>query len=313
MRTQSEQMRRIGVLRKLAPSGPTSYAIEFPIVTKSHTHARRVEKHRLTQRIGEMDTLTMDVAVIGSGTAGLNARREVERRGGRPVMIESGPYGTTCARVGCMPSKLLVAAGTAAHDLEHARHFGVHPGTTRIDGRAILRRVQRERDRFVSAVVEETERIPEQQRIRGHARFTGPTTLVVDERVRVQANAIVVATGSQPLVPAPFDRIREHVLTSDDIFDLSDLPESLAVIGAGIIALELGQAMRRLGVRVAFFNPFDEVGPFSDPDVSRVARRELASELDLNVGIKMLTARVEKGGIELTWEDPNGVSSEVKN
>lgn len=307
MRTQSEQMRRIGVLRNLAPSGPTSYAIEFPIVTKSHTHAGRVEKRRLTQRIGDMDTLTMDVAVIGSGTAGLNARREVERRGGRPVMIESGPYGTTCARVGCMPSKLLVAAGTAAHDLEHARHFGVHSGTARIDGPAVLRRVQRERDRFVSAVVEETERIPEQQRIRGHARFTGPTTLVVDERVRVQANAIVVATGSQPLVPAPFDRIREHVLTSDDIFDLSDLPESLAVIGTGIIALELGQAMRRLGVRVAFFNPFDEVGPFSDPDVSRVACRELAGELDLNVGIKMLTARVEKGGIELTWEDPNGV------
>jgi dihydrolipoyl dehydrogenase len=255
-----------------------------------------------------MDTLTMDVAVIGSGTAGLNARREVERRGGKPVMIESGPYGTTCARVGCMPSKLLVAAGSAVHDVEHAPHFGVHPGSTRIDGPEVLRRVQRERDRFVSFVVEETERIPEQQRVRGHARFTGPTTLVVDERVRVQASAIVVATGGRPVVPAPFDRIRERVLTSDDIFDLSDLPESLAVIGTGIIALELGQAMRRLSVRVVFFNPFDEVGPFSDPDVSRVARRELASELDLRVGTKMLAARVEKEGIELTWEDPDGVT-----
>ena len=85
-----------------------------------------------------MNTLTMDVAVIGSGTAGLNARREVERRGGRPVMIESGPYGTTCARVGCMPSKLLVAAATAAHDVEHAPHFGVHPETMRIDGRTVV-------------------------------------------------------------------------------------------------------------------------------------------------------------------------------
>src|SRR5262249_58547996 len=98
----------------------------------------------------------------------------------------------------------------------------------------------------------------------------------------------------------------EHVLTSDDIFDLSDLPESLAVIGTGIIALELGQAMRRLGVRVAFFNPFDEVGPFSDPDVSRVARRELAGELDLNVGIKMLTARVGEGGVGRSLGEPDG-------
>ena len=72
-----------------------------------------------------MDTRTVDVAIIGSGTAGLNARREVEKAGGQPLLIESGPYGTTCARVGCMPSKLLIAAADAAHEVAGARRFGI--------------------------------------------------------------------------------------------------------------------------------------------------------------------------------------------
>ncbi|MFO1205321.1 MAG: FAD-dependent oxidoreductase [Burkholderiales bacterium] len=67
-----------------------------------------------------MDTVSVDVAIIGAGTAGLNARREVEKRGGRPLLIEQGPYGTTCARVGCMPSKLLIAAAEAAHAIDAA-------------------------------------------------------------------------------------------------------------------------------------------------------------------------------------------------
>jgi dihydrolipoamide dehydrogenase len=105
-----------------------------------------------------------------------------------------------------------------------------------------MRRVRAERDRFVGFVVADTEAIPEGQRLRGRARFTGPTSLLVDEKVRVDARAVVVATGSRPFVPPPFDRVREHVLTSDDVFELADLPESLAVVGTGIIALELGQA-----------------------------------------------------------------------
>jgi dihydrolipoamide dehydrogenase len=76
------------------------------------------------------------------------------------------------------------------------------------------------------------------------------------------------------------------------------------VIGTGIIALELGQSMHRLGVRVAFFNPFDELGPFTDPDVKRTARRDLSAELDLRLGIEMLAAKAETGGIRLRWREP---------
>ena len=130
-----------------------------------------------------------------------------------------------------------------------------------------MTRVQRERDRFVGFIVAETEAIAAEQRRLGAARFIGPTTLEVGNHTRVEARAVVVATGSAPFPPPLFDAVRAQVLTSDDVFDLPDLPESLAVIGTGVIALELGQAMQRPGVRVAVFSPFEAVGPLTDPEV----------------------------------------------
>jgi dihydrolipoamide dehydrogenase len=255
-----------------------------------------------------MQTLSVDVAIIGAGTAGLNARREVEKRGGRPLLIERGPYGTTCARVGCMPSKLLIAAADAAHAIDAAPAFGVHAAGGRIiDGAAVMSRVRRERDRFAGLMVEATEAIPDSQRLRGDARFVGPTTLAVDDRVRVEARTVVVAAGSQPFVPPPFDRVRDRVMVSDDVFELTDLPESLAVIGTGVIALELGQALQRLGVRVAFFNPYTDVGGFTDPEVRRIAARDLGTELDLRLGIEMLDPEPGEHDLLLRWRDEHGV------
>jgi dihydrolipoamide dehydrogenase len=258
-----------------------------------------------------MQTMTVDVAVIGAGTAGQNARREVEKRGGRALLIERGPHGTTCARVGCMPSKLLVAAADIAHALAIAPQFGVHAGTPRVDGAAVMARVRRERDRFVRLIEEDIARIPAAQRLSGHARFTGPTTLLVDDATRVEARAVVVATGSHPFVPPPFDRILDRVLTSDDVFELTQVPASLAVIGTGVIALELGQALHRLGTRVTFLNPFDDLGPFTDPEVERVARTELTAELDLRLGVEFVDVETVETGTRLRWRAVNGATDEA--
>ena len=73
-----------------------------------------------------MQTVHVDVAILGAGTAGLNARRAAEKAGKTAVMIDPGPYGTTCARVGCMPSKLLIAAAERAHSARAAAPFGAH-------------------------------------------------------------------------------------------------------------------------------------------------------------------------------------------
>ena len=254
-----------------------------------------------------MKTRNVDVAIIGAGSAGMNARREVEKAGLEPLMIESGHYGTTCARVGCMPSKLLIAASDIAHEIKGATRFGIEPGNdVKINGPAVLERVRRERDRFVSFVIEDIEALPEQQRLEGTARFTGPTSLIVDDHTEVKANSIVIATGSSPVIPPPFNTLREHVLVNDDIFELEDIPGSIAVIGTGIIGLELGQALNRLGTNVTLFNPGNSVGPLSDPEVEKAARQILQAELNILLGVKVKSATPVDGGVKVNWLDQQG-------
>ena len=253
-----------------------------------------------------MNKLTVDVAVIGTGTAGLSAYRAARAQGKRTVVIESGPYGTTCARVGCMPSKLLIAASEAAHMLEAAAGFGVHAGQVRIDGPEVMGRVRRERDRFVGFVLEGVDNIPDEDKLRGHARFTGPHSLQVGDHTAIEASRVVIATGSRPFVPQELRDVGPGVIVSDDVFDWTDLPESVAVIGTGVIGLELGQALHRLGVRVALYARGGSVAQISDPEVLHVAARVLGAELDLRFQHKIVGARQDGNEVELTTRDSAG-------
>jgi dihydrolipoamide dehydrogenase len=258
-----------------------------------------------------METRRVDVAIIGAGTAGLNARKEAERAGKSWVLIESGPYGTTCARVGCMPSKLLIAAADLAHDVGRSEEFGIRPGADwHVDGPAVLERVRSERDRFVGFVVEATESIAEEHRVRGHACFVGPTTLEVDGHTRIEAGAVVVATGSSPWIPPQLAPVAEQVAVNDDVFEWQDLPDSLAVFGTGIIGLELGQALSKLGVDVEFFNPFDDLGRFSDPVVSKKAHEVFSKRLVLNLEADVTTVESAADGVRIAWTDRHGDSHE---
>ena len=260
-----------------------------------------------------MQSIATDVAIIGAGTAGLNARREVEKAGKRWILIENGPYGTTCARVGCMPSKLLIAAAEAAHTIEDAGPFGVQvdPSAVKIDGAAVMARVRRERDRFAGFVVESTEALPAEQRLFGTARFVSPTTLHVDDRFEVNAKSVVIASGSSPWVPPQLDPVKDKVIVNDDVFDWTDLPESVAVIGTGVIGLELGQALHRLGVRVSFFNPFDMIGPLTDPVVLASAHEVFGNALDLHLKCELTGVRHDGTQFHLAWKTGDGEAREA--
>lgn len=261
-----------------------------------------------------METQRVDVAVIGAGTAGLNARGEAEKRGARALLIESGPYGTTCARVGCMPSKLLIAAADAHHAVSGAGRFGIRlDAPARVDGPAVLARVQRERDRFVGFVVESTEKIPEELRLRGHARFVGPTTLEVDDVARVEARAVVIAAGTTPMIPPALEPVRDHVITSDEIFELRDLPESVVVIGAGVIGMELGQALHRLGVRTTVIARSRRPLGLTDPVVANEAARLFGDELPIHFEAQLEHAEPgPDGDVRVRWRARSGEHGEER-
>ena len=227
-----------------------------------------------------MRTVKTDVAVIGAGTAGLAAYRAAKAAGRTALLIEGGVHGTTCARVGCMPSKLLIAPAEAAHAVERFGAFGLR-GDVAVDGRAVMARVRSERDRFVGFVTQGVYALPPSDRIEGYAHFVDDTTLVVGDAT-IEATAIVIATGSSPAYPAAWNALGDRLVTNESLFEWAVLPESVAVFGPGVIGLELGQALHRLGVRIKLFGRGGGVGPLSDPDLIAEARQVFGSEFYLD-------------------------------
>jgi dihydrolipoamide dehydrogenase len=250
-----------------------------------------------------MRTVQTDVAVIGAGTAGLAAYRAAKAAGARVVLIEGGVYGTTCARVGCMPSKLLIAPAEAAHAVERFDAFGLR-GDVAVDGAAVMARVRRERDRFVGFVTQGVEALPPSDKMLGYARFVDDTTLAVGDAA-VEARAIVIATGSSPAYPAAWNALGERLVTNETIFEWPALPESVAVFGPGVIGLELGQALHRLGVRIKVFGRGGGVGPLADPALITEARRVLGSEFHLDTDAHAEVAPAD-GGVAVRYRAQDG-------
>jgi dihydrolipoamide dehydrogenase len=254
-----------------------------------------------------MNTLNVEVAVIGAGTAGLAAYRAAVAAGKRAVVIEGGPYGTTCARVGCMPSKLLIAAAEAAHGPARWAAFGLKlDGEVHVDSRAVMARVKRERDRFVGFVLDGVEAIAPADRIRGRARFVDDRTLVVDDHTRIAFERAVIATGSTPGVPPQLRDLGDRLIVNDHVFDWDELPCSVAIFGPGVIGLELGQALHRLGVRVRIFGRSGSVGPFTDPDVRAYATRTFQEELSLDPIADILSVTRSGEGVDVRYRGAGG-------
>lgn len=254
-----------------------------------------------------MKTMQVDVAVIGAGTAGLAAYRAAKAAGANAVILEGGDYGTTCARVGCMPSKLLIAAAEAAHAVAKAPGFGVHvDGVMRIDGCEVMDRVRRERDRFVGFTLREVQDIPGADRIRGRARFVNNHTIAVADHTRVAAKSVVIATGSRAAYPDSFRALGDRLIISDDVFNWRDLPKAVAVIGPGIIGLELGQALHRLGVQVAVLGRGGRVGPISDPAIRAYAIATFNEEFTLEPDARIAAMERDGDRVTIRRAGPNG-------
>ena len=252
-----------------------------------------------------MADLRCDVAIIGAGTAGLAAERAARKARARTMLIDDRFAGTTCASVGCMPSKLLIAAAAAAHTVRKASTFGIQASDLAVDGGAVMSRVRKERDGFVAATMKSIEEIPAGIRVRQRARFADRTTLEIEDGRRIFAKATVVATGARPSVPKPFDGLGDIVFTNETIFDLSSLPRSIAIIGAGPLGLELAQALARLGVEAAVFERSDQLAALRDAEVAKELRSVLGVEFPIHLGAEL---HVEKDGqgAHLSW---SGTSS----
>jgi len=224
-----------------------------------------------------------DVAIIGAGTAGLATLAVVRRQTENFVIVNDGAYGTTCARVGCMPSKALIEVANVLHGRRMMREMGIRGGEhLGADVPEILRHVRRVRDGLVHGVLRLTADLGERN-IAGRARLVGPQALEVDGK-RIEAERIVIATGSRPIVPKPWHGLGARLLTTDDLFEQPDLPRRVAVIGLGAVGAEMAQALARVGLEVSGFDALDRVAGLTDPAVNEAAVAALREAFAVHLG-----------------------------
>ncbi len=253
-----------------------------------------------------MRKITVDVAIIGAGTAGMSAYRAARMHTDSVVVIEAGEYGTTCARVGCMPSKLLIAAAEVSHQIDQAGLFGIDVTDKQVDGKRVMQRVRDERDRFVGFVKEAVADWPGEHKLSGNARFIDQSTLQVDDHTEVTAQRIVIATGSRPLVPRPWVELGDRLLVNDDVFNWETLPRRIAVVGTGVIGMELSQALSRLGVETTLFGIGNQFGPVSDPLVNAEVGRILGSEVTVHADAAVQAVSRTESGVKISYSNASG-------
>lgn len=259
--------------------------------------------------------INTDVVIIGTGTAGMAAYRQAKSYTKNVILLEENTYGTTCARVGCMPSKLLIAAADAAHQAQHSNELGIENQTT-IDGRKVMERVKSERDRFVGFVNQSVEGFASEDKILGKGVFIDEQTLNVYQSQsdntqntlshEIQFKSAIIATGSRPVYPDFLAQAEDRLLINDDIFQWGSLPKSLALFGPGVIGLELGQALQHLGVDVFMFGVGGVIGPFSDPKLLEYAQTHFAGEFTfLDTQSQVKSIKRTDDGVEITYAYEN--------
>ncbi len=249
-----------------------------------------------------MSPRKVDTVIVGAGSAGLSALREVRDYTDDFLLVNAGHWGTTCAAVGCMPSKALIEAANAFHRRTTFEEFGIRGAEgVRADIPAILARVRRMRDDFVKGPESVPDKLGERA-VSGRARLLGPRRLEVNGTT-VEARAIILAPGSRPVVPEPWRELGARILTTDTLFEQEDLPRRIAVIGMGSVGIEIAQALARLGLDVAGFDAIEGLAGIDDRQVLDAFRPLIEAEIALHLGAP---AEVERRGDAIRVQGAGG-------
>ena len=251
-----------------------------------------------------------DIAVIGGGSGGLSVAAGAAQMGAKVVLVEKGKMGGDCLNTGCVPSKALLAAAHSAQVVREGGRFGVNGHAPEVDFQKVHDHVHG----VIASIaphdsVERFEGLGVQV-IQAAARFTGPRTLEAGGQT-IRARRIVIATGSSPAAP-PIEGLAEvPYLTNETIFELTERPDHLIVLGGGPIGLEMAQAHRRLGAEVTVVEAFSILSK-DDPEAVEVVRRRLLAEgLTIHEGIRITSIAGEGNGVAVVIEHPNGQSETI--
>lgn len=257
----------------------------------------------------------MKLVVIGGGPGGYVAALKAAMLGAEVTIVEKGKVGGTCLNVGCIPTKALLACSDILNTVKEAKKYGIQiEGDIKADFTTIIER----KEKVVTQLVKGIEFLFESKGVklvRGLGKLVSNKEVEVTKedgtKESIQADKIILATGSVPVVPKflPYDG--KNVMTSDEVLNLKEQPKSIIVVGGGVIGCEIGQFLNRLGTEVKIVEMLPQLLPLEDEDVAKILQRSFKQEkLKFFVGDGISTVEVEDGKVIATLSSGKKVEAE---
>lgn len=225
------------------------------------------------------------VLVIGAGPGGYVAAIRAAQMGGEVTVVEKGEIGGTCLNWGCIPTKSLLQSAKVYREIQDTRKFGVYctGWSFRFD------KMVEAKDRIVSAQINGIKSLFKKHKIRlikGKAKFLDHNIVEVEKEdgklIQESANAIIIGTGSEPLIPAFVPKVGDRIITTTEALDLDSVPQSIVIIGGSVAGSEFATLFNTLGSKVTIVEMLSTILPLEDQEIS-----------------EHLTYRMQKAGIEI--------------
>lgn len=252
-----------------------------------------------------------DLLVIGAGPGGYVAAVRAAQLGLNTVVVEKDSPGGVCLNWGCIPSKNLIHQAEVFHSLGEMEAVGVRVDRNSLNYAAVQGKSREVVNTLTNGVAGLLKR-NKVEYLKGSARISGRGEVTMADGHKLNARNILVATGSRPMTVPGFEFDEELVLSSTGILALTELPESLLILGAGAIGCEFAYVMNSFGVRVTLVEALDHILPTEDFETCAVLERELRnSGIDVRTGTRASELLKKEGGVVATLESPDGASERI--
>ncbi|MDK2919198.1 MAG: dihydrolipoamide dehydrogenase [Candidatus Petromonas sp.] len=257
----------------------------------------------------------MKIAVIGGGPGGYVAAIKASILGADVTVVEKKNLGGTCLNLGCIPTKSLLACSEVLEMINSCKDFGVN-----IDGeiKANFSVMMKRKNKIVDQIKNGIEFLFKErgiELINGFGKLIDRNKIEVSKKDGtkeiVEADKIILATGSVPVVPSMFPYDGKYIITSDEALQLDNLPQSMIIVGGGVIGCEFGQFFKKLGVKITIVEMADQILPFEDKDVSKQLSRAFKKDkIKMIVKDKIETVDIKEGKVVASLSSGKNLEAE---
>jgi dihydrolipoamide dehydrogenase len=252
--------------------------------------------------------IKFDVIVVGSGSGMMIAEAAVNN-GMRTAIVEKGKLGGTCLNTGCIPSKMVIYPADIINQIKHAELLGINASVDEIDFKGIMERTRNfiaEDRRHMEESINHVRNL-RYYPVEGH--FINDYTMLVGQD-EISAENIFLVSGSRPFIPLIDGLDNVDYLTSDNVWNLNDLPESMVIVGGGFIACEMGHFFSTMGSEVTILSRSPRLLKQTEPEISDILITNLRQRMHIETDIEVNEVNKNNGSLEIIANNKEGETRE---